>query len=49
MIKTKLIDIPIYGQKLMIVSCDDVKSLHKLFKKTNYNAKEDYKIGRAHV
>lgn len=45
MIKKKLIDIPIYDQKLMLVDCDNAKQLRKLFKSTNYyaDAKEAFK------
>lgn len=43
MIKTKLIDIPIYDQKLMLVDCDNIKELHSLFKETSYNSESNYK------
>jgi hypothetical protein len=43
MIKTKLIDIPIYNQKLMLVDCNSPKELRKLFKGTGYDARNEKK------
>jgi len=43
MIKTKLFNIPIYNQKVMLVNCDSVVELKEVFKGTDFDFSATYK------